>query len=138
MHKNYFTFAPLKKTAAILFLSIYLLSTLALQELLKLPVVFQHYSEHQQEDKTISFARFLAIHYLHGSPRDKDYDRDMQLPFKTMGNGIASIAIPFVSFITAFILTRPVEVIKKKNYVILEQSILPSYPASIWQPPRAI
>jgi hypothetical protein len=61
----------------------------------------------------------------------------MQLPFKTLGDGIASIAIPFVSFINPFTLTRPVEIIEKKNYVILDQTITPAYLASIWQPPKS-
>jgi hypothetical protein len=112
------------------------MSTIAAQQLMKLPVVFQHFSEHQKEDKDITIFRFLAIHYLHGSPKDKDYDRDMQLPFKTSGDCISSIAIAFVSMIVPFNLTKPAEIIQKKNYILRDQFIIPSYLASIWQPPK--
>jgi hypothetical protein len=126
----------LKKASAILFLSIYLLSTIAAKQLAKLPVVFQHYKEHQQEDKSISIARFLSIHYLHGSPKDKDYDRDMQLPFKTSHDCISSIAIAFVSMMVPFTIAKPTETIQKKNYIALNHHIESSYLASIWQPPK--
>jgi hypothetical protein len=109
---------------------------MAAKQLAKLPVVFQHFKEHQQEDKNISIARFLSIHYLHGSPKDKDYDRDMQLPFKTSHDCISSIAIVFVSIMAPFTISKPVEIIQKKNYIVLNQYIQSSYLASIWQPPK--
>jgi hypothetical protein len=134
--QHFFYICALKKASAILFLSIYLLSTTTAAQLMKLPVVFQHFSEHQQENKRISFTRFLAVHYLHGSPKDKDYDRDMQLPFKTSGDCISCIAIAFVSLITPFTISKPVEIKEKKNYIVLNQVITSSYLASIWQPPK--
>lgn len=126
----------MKKASAILFLSIYLLSTIAAKQLAKLPVVFQHFSEHKQEDKNISFLRFLSIHYLHGSPKDKDYDRDMQLPFKTSHDCISSIAIAFVSIMVPITIAKPVEIILPKSYFVLDQHIQSTYLASIWQPPK--
>jgi hypothetical protein len=50
---------------------------------MKLPVVFQHFQEHLRMGRKISFGEFLAEHYLHDDPKDPDYARDMQLPFKT-------------------------------------------------------
>lgn len=109
---------------------------MAAQQLMKLPVVFQHFNEHQQEDKNISVLRFLSIHYFHGSPKDKDYDRDMQLPFKTSGDCISSIAIAFVSIIVPITIAKPAEIMQKKNYIVLNQYIQSDYLASIWQPPK--
>lgn len=126
----------LKKASTILFLFIYLLSGMPAQQLAKLPVVFQHYQEHKAEDNNITILHFLAIHYLHGSPKDKDYERDMQLPFKSCGDGVASIAIAFVSGIVSVTIARPVEIAEKKNYVVLDQFVHSSYLASIWQPPK--
>ena len=103
---------------------------------MKLPVVFQHFSEHQQENKPISFTQFLALHYLHDSPKDKDYERDRQLPFKTTGDYISCIAIAFVSLIAPFTISKPVEIQEKKIYFVLNQVITSSYLASIWQPPK--
>jgi len=111
---------------------------MAAQQLVKLPVVFQHFSEHKQEDKNISFLRFLSNHYLHGSAKDKDYDRDMQLPFKTSHDCFSSIAIAFVSIMVPFTIAKPAEIIQKENYIVLNQYIQSTYLASIWQPPKYV
>jgi hypothetical protein len=134
--KYFFYICALKKASAILFLGIYLLSTTAAKQLMKLPVMFQHFSEHQQTNNPVSFTSFLATHYLHSSPKDKDYERDQQLPFKTSGDCISCIAIAFVSLITPITISKPGEIKEKKNYVVLNQVITTSYLASIWQPPK--
>jgi hypothetical protein len=131
-----FYICTLKKTSAILLLSIYLFSTTEIHQLLKVPVVFQHYREHQAEDNDISVLRFLSIHYLHGSPRDKDYERDMELPFKSSGDCTASISIAFVSLEAPFSITKPIEIPEKKVFFVPDQFIPTTYLASIWQPPR--
>ena len=79
-------FYLLKKLVTIFVFAVYLFSVTEAHQLLKLPVIFQHYAEHKTENDKISFLEFLAMHYLHGSPNDKDRDRDMQLPFKTSGD----------------------------------------------------
>lgn len=134
--RKLFLYLPVKKTSAILFLSIYLLSTTAAKQLMKLPVMFQHFSEHQQTNNPVSFTSFLATHYLHSSPKDKDYERDQQLPFKTAGDCISCIAIAFVSLITPITISKPAEIQGKKNFIVLNQVITSSYLASIWQPPK--
>ncbi len=112
------------------------MTTNTAQQLMKLPVVFQHFSEHKQLDSSISMLHFLSIHYLHGSPKDDDYDRDMELPFKKSGDCISSIVIAFVSLIVPFTITKPVEIAEKKDYIVLNQCLLSSYLANIWQPPK--
>lgn len=51
-------------------------------QLLKLPILIQHFSEHKALDPTISFTDFLSMHYWGEDIDDNDYDRDMKLPFK--------------------------------------------------------
>lgn len=65
-------------------LSVYLAAATPLHELCKLPALLDHFQEHRREDPTISVLGFIVLHYLSGSPRDADYARDMQLPFKTL------------------------------------------------------
>jgi hypothetical protein len=127
----------LKKTTAIFFFAVYLLSTTEAHQLLKLPVVFQHFAEHKLENKDISFLQFLDMHYMHGSPKDKDYDRDMQLPFKTANECVFSVSVAFVPLMQQIYIAKPVEVIKRKDYVIRDQFIHSSYLANIWQPPKS-
>ena len=73
----------MKRVAAILFLSIMLLSQTELHQILKFPVFVQHYFEHQAEDPNITLSQFIVLHYFSGNPVDDDYARDMQLPFKS-------------------------------------------------------
>lgn len=127
----------MKKAFSILFLSIYLFSVTEAHQLLKMPVVFEHFSEHRVLDKDISLLEFLAMHYLHGSPRDGDYPRDMQLPFKTAGDCVTAIAPAFIPVMVELNLEQPVEIIQLDKLVKPEQFILSTYRSNIWQPPKS-
>lgn len=54
------------------------------EELFKVPVLVQHYLEHQQKNSCLEFGDFLAMHYWGEDIDDKDDERDMQLPFKKL------------------------------------------------------
>jgi hypothetical protein len=125
-----------KKLTTIFFLSIYLFSTTELVELLKIPVVFEHFAEHQKNDQSISIFQFLAIHYLHGSPKDSDYDRDMQLPFKTTTENCFSIVSPYIPLIEPFSIPCPIAKVTKQAIIFPRQNVKSSYLANIWQPPK--
>lgn len=56
--------------------------TTELHELIKLPVLFEHFAEHKQRDNKVSFTDFLSMHYWGDDQNDDDNERDMQLPFK--------------------------------------------------------
>lgn len=126
----------MKRFLSIFFLSIYLFSYTEARELLKLPIVFQHFQEHKILNPDLSFLDFLDIHYMHGSSQDDDYGRDMQLPFKT----------PFSSnFANAnFILTTPDFLTEQKIPQIVKKPLLSythsgysyNFHSSIWQPPK--
>jgi hypothetical protein len=128
----------LKKLAAIFFLAVYLFATTDAYQLLKLPVVFQHFAEHRIENKNISFLEFLDMHYMHGSPKDADYDRDMQLPFKKACPDCVSCiaAAVFVPLTTSLSIEKPLVQILTQNYFPQDQLLLSAYLASIWQPPK--
>lgn len=51
-------------------------------QLSKVPVLVQHYMEHQERSTGLPFTDFIAMHYLGQDIDDNDDDRDMQLPFK--------------------------------------------------------
>ena len=126
----------MRKRIAILFLSIYLCSTTEVHELLKIPVVFQHFIEHQQEDPQISVVQFLQIHYLQGNVKDKDYERDMQLPFKTAGEFFASSATPFVPLNAQIDIQYPDQDILINWSLHQPAYIFSAYQVNIWQPPK--
>jgi len=126
----------LKKIIAILFLTIYLLSVTEAYQLLKLPVIFQHFAEHKKENGKITFLEFLDIHYMHGSPMDKDYERDMQLPFKTSSDCISVISPAFVPPVITYSIEVTVAVVHQRFFGKKNQLLTSSYLANIWQPPK--
>lgn len=105
-----------------------------LHQLFKLPVFVQHFYEHQQEDKNISLLRFIIIHYFSGNPKDSDYNRDMQLPFKTTdcSSTITLAALTHPSFTNERLVF-----IVANNYPALKNNTFPSsHLSDIWQPPK--
>jgi hypothetical protein len=74
---------------------------------------------------------------MHGSPKDKDYDKDMKLPFKSSGDCISTIATAFIPLMAPFSFTRPIEISVKKEFISQNQFILSSYLSNIWQPPKS-
>ncbi len=105
-----------------------------LWQLLKIPVLVAHFQEHKKENKNISIARFLQLHYANGNKRDKDYDRDMQLPYKTVDiNTFCFEFIPIQPFVPiplkVYNFPKPVFGIKEVNYAHQIGN-------NIWQPPR--
>lgn len=88
------------------------------------------------EDQSISLVQFLALHYLHGSPRDKDYDRDMQLPFKTHIDCLVAIAPAFIPKSVELVAIPPIELPRQENFVFDDQVLFSAYLSRIWQPPK--
>ena len=73
----------MKKLATIFFFLIFLFGSTEAYQLLKLPLLVQHYIQHRAEDPGISFIAFLKIHYNKKLVIDDDWQQDQQLPFKT-------------------------------------------------------
>ncbi len=127
----------MKKLIAISFLTFYSLATTELYQLAKLPLLMEHYQDHKKENKDITLLHFLAIHYTQGNVKDADYDKDMQLPFKTHDGCVNSSITPFVphNFSTGVEKTCTIE---NKSYPTLKDAFfVNSFLANIWQPPRA-
>lgn len=118
------------------FIAIYLLSATQLSELLKLPLLAEHYLEHKKENKDLTFIGFLENHYKQGVSIDADYDKDMKLPFKKCNSSVfvttyfcsfnsnPEISLSFVSEVTEN---------KISDYNFIYSSV---FLASIWQPPK--
>lgn len=127
----------MKKSISILLLLVYLLSATQLSELLKVPLLIEHFLEHKQENKDLSVIGFLKIHYAQGSTKYADYDKDMKLPFKSISNsGYSSNSSITPS--PAFKINRLVY-FKGHKQQFLEYSFTysSSILSSIWQPPKS-
>jgi hypothetical protein len=73
---------PVKRISGIFLISIYMFSFAEFHNLVKLPVLFEHFREHRQHDAAISFWSFIQIHYFDPLIIDADYQKDRQLPFR--------------------------------------------------------
>jgi hypothetical protein len=75
------------------FLILFLLQSTELGELLKLPLLVEHYSQHVHLHPGTTVVGFLKMHYFDKTVVDKDYAQDMQLPFKTLDKHILLIQL---------------------------------------------
>ena len=126
----------MKRVSAIFFFILYLTSTTEASQLMKLPVILQHYHEHRQQDQKISFIAFLDMHYMHGSPHDDDYERDMQLPFKRADHHavVSPVIITPPAEFTVVALPPPAST---GFFISDDDHLYCKYHHAIFQPPRA-
>ncbi len=105
-------------------------------QLLRIPLLISHFMEHKEESKAISFSEFMLIHYVEEYSSNGDYERDMDLPFKSLdGNSIQVVAsIPPND---CYLKAKPVYTNGGKYKLFEESFIDNAYLSSIWQPPRA-
>src|SRR5699024_12547566 len=83
----------MKRLLAIFFLFTFLSANTAFGEVLKLPMLVQHYLEHTNEDKDVTIFNFLVQHYTGGSNHDhrENHNHHDQLPFKAMDGHFSSV-----------------------------------------------
>jgi hypothetical protein len=119
------------------FIFTYLLSVTQLGEFLKLPKLINHFIEHSQEQSNLTFIEFLTIHYVDALVYDKDYEKDMELPFKSHSDFCNCSITTFCSPIPQFTFSKEqtIKEFKKPhfNYVFTFTS---NFLSNIWQPPK--
>lgn len=123
------------KVAAIFFLSVMLVSQTPFQQLLKLPVLVEHFIEHKNDTPAISFLEFIQLHYFNGSPKDEDYEKDQQLPFQ------ADAVVVFNSNVELPEHHFKIDVLplyKEKSYPFISiVDLADRHGFDIWQPPKS-
>lgn len=125
----------MKKVVSISFLIVFLLANTELHEVLKVPLLLEHYILHKQEDKNQSFLTFIYKHYV--SVQDhfhlqNDHDG---LPLKTKD------CIKYNPGIVSFLLipyARLQEVLYQlKQRIFFKKVFLSNVnQGNIWQPPQ--
>ncbi|PTT35446.1 hypothetical protein DBR28_12260 [Chryseobacterium sp. HMWF028] len=127
-------FDGVKKLISILLLSLYLVSTTELYQLLKMPLLIEHYIQHKSLNPEMSFTAFLKTHY-DNPVKDSDHDQDQKLPFVSHANLLSVVFTinPTVDFYFTEKVSNTRET-KKTLYksIFYNKEIL----NSIWQPPR--
>jgi hypothetical protein len=72
-----------KKRAAYIFLAIYLIGATELHQLLKMPLLLEHYKEHKLDNGNLSLISFIYQHYVGDDGNSNDDQKDQNLPFKS-------------------------------------------------------
>lgn len=125
----------MRKTISIAFLFVYLFSATELSQLVKLPTLVEHFSEHKQQNKAMSFWDFMCIHYAGKFSKDNDYEKDMKLPFKAHDTSQSFIFVanqPVTPFMPTFTVN-----LQQKTFSHYDEQFLTSfYLSCIWQPPK--
>lgn len=127
----------MRKSSIIFFLFLYLFSSTAFSELLRVPLLIEHYSEHQEKEKSISFSDFLRMHYL--DHEDHKDDADSDLPFQShSGSEMVYWYVPLVQFNTNCFLANQSfnDQFEKMKMDPADSFLSSSFLSSIWQPPR--
>lgn len=128
----------MKKILVIFCIGIHLFTTTELREFIKLPMLVEHYLEHQSHNGHETLIDFLAMHYMQDNLKDADFDKDQRLPFKSHEGCInlsVLICIPQLSE-TQVALTPS----GSSEWLILPKIsfISSDHLSNIWQPPRFI
>ena len=99
--------------------------------MLRLPILLEHYSQHKQKVRDISFWEFLVMHYKSDVSHDAD---DNQLPFKDPGHSFTAptLALP----IHKMVLKETLSLTKTKHTCTYSETFIASHLSDIFQPPR--
>ena len=121
----------MKGKIVIVLLGCYLLASTEIHQVLRLPLLVQHYAEHREQVNDMTFWEFLTMHYETDVPHD---DQDMSLPFKDCHHSLTaqSIAMPAQKITLA----APVPSSSKKSLLTDFVCIHSSYLEEIFQPPK--
>jgi len=99
--------------------------------MLRLPILFEHFSEHKQKVNDISFWEFLVMHYNSNVSHDSD---DNQLPFKDPGHSFTALTLAVPSH---KIVLQEITVQTKTNHTsTYSETFIASHLSDIFQPPR--
>jgi hypothetical protein len=83
----------MQKRLANFLLLLFVLQTTELGELLRLPLLVEHYAQHKRLNPRTTVFGFIKMHYVDKTVLDADYAQDMQLPFKTPCNQSLSLQL---------------------------------------------
>jgi hypothetical protein len=126
----------MKRIIALTFLTFFLISLTEVQQLLKLPVLVEHFSEHHKKDTKITLWKFLCMHYSSENINDGDFEKDSKLPFKTIDTNSSSNQVIILNELKFCFNTILINSDKKKlikYYPRFSNSTFSNY---IWQPPK--
>lgn len=121
----------MKRLLAISLLVLYVNSNTEMHEILRLPLLVEHFTEHRKLVGDISFWEFLVMHYNSNVSHDAD---DNKLPFKDPAHSFTAptLAIP----IHKIILSDTQLIAEVSHVSSYQETFIASHLSDIFQPPR--
>lgn len=111
------------------------LSGTELHEAFRLPLLWEHYSEHQVEKDSLSFLEFLEMHYSTAQAGQEHSQEDQNLPFKSHE---CNLILKSSDKLPAMVDLQILPELLYQGIVPPFFSDLPSgYSGKVWQPPQA-
>lgn len=121
----------MKRILAISFLIVYINSNTEFHEMLRLPILVEHFTEHKKTNGDISFWDFLVMHYKTNVTHDS---HDNELPFKDPAHSFTS---PTLALIIHKMVLSETEIISEVNHTPTYcETFIASHLSDIFQPPR--
>ncbi len=106
-------------------------------ELFRLPLLIEHFLEHQEQEGKLSLIDFLHLHYS-TEHNNSDTDEHNQLPFKNHREGFQHPTLSVVLFSEVFAIefhSFPSSVSHTSSY---QAEVSVGMKNGIWQPPQLI
>lgn len=121
----------MKQLLTLSLLALYINSYTEFHEVLRLPLLIEHYREHKQQVEDLSFWDFLVMHYKTDVAHD---NQDHRLPFKDRAHSCAAVALtlPFQKIVLREI--GPLAEVHHSS--IYNEVFIASHCCEIFQPPR--
>jgi hypothetical protein len=93
----------MRKSLAILLISVHLVGNTELGQLFKLPQLVTHFFQHENLDPNLNFFEFIAMHYAGDDGTKADDDFDKQLPCHNSNHTTLSVVYsPMVKELQSF------------------------------------
>lgn len=116
-------------------IALHMMATTECSELLKFPVLVEHYWDHRSSDTQLSFLQYLKLHYAQEEQSQTDHDH--HLPFKSH-EGCINLTILICLLQPASVTDIKLVADGSSNFPIPPHSSHQSgHPAAIWQPPKS-
>jgi hypothetical protein len=123
----------MQKVCTYILFTLIIAGNTGLNQLFKLHNLFEHYSEHQQLDKSLTLMDFLSMHYWGKDLPDHDDEKDNQLPFK---KSVINIHFYYHTPVKHFLLLKPESPDEVVNYLPDAFMLPEAYLHSLFKPPR--
>ncbi len=113
----------------------YLFSTTELYQLLKMPILIEHYIQHKSQNNNITLFKFLKMHYDHPI-KDADYEQDQKLPFIVHSEHLV-VVFTVTPRLNIEFKTHDFPLVSQEKIIAYDDLFLDvDHFNAIWQPPK--